>query len=65
MQPWFIATEAFTPRDGEAWTKYVSWSGLAHLDEVVSLDPMLCPTVLPERRASRAGEQPHQADLEK
>jgi hypothetical protein len=48
MQPWFIATETFTSRGGEAWTNYIGWSGLAHLDEVVSLDPMLCPTVLPE-----------------
>lgn len=48
MQPWFIATETFTSRDAEAWEKYVSWSHLCHLDEVVSLDPMLCPTVLPE-----------------
>lgn len=48
MQPWFIATEPFTFRSGEAWEKYVAWSGLRHLDEVVSLDPMLCPTLLPE-----------------
>ena len=48
MLPWFIATETFTPHDAEAWAKYVSWSHLNHLDEVVSLDPMLCPTVLPE-----------------
>lgn len=48
MQQWFIATEPFTSRDGEKWLKYISWSGLGHLDEVVSLDPMLCPTVLPE-----------------
>ena len=27
---------------------YVGWSGLTQLDEVVSLDPMLCATVLPE-----------------
>ena len=47
MEPWFIATEPFTARDTESWKKYVHWSGLAHLDEVVSLDPMLCPTVLP------------------
>lgn len=46
--PWFVATETFTSRAGEAWEKYVAWSGLKHLDEVVSLDPMLCPTVLPE-----------------
>lgn len=48
MQPWFIATQPFTSRGGAAWEKYVAWSGLAHLDEVVSLDPMLCPTVLPK-----------------
>jgi hypothetical protein len=48
MQPWYIATKTFTPRGWEAWQKYVAWSGLAQLDEVVSLDPMLCPTVLPE-----------------
>lgn len=47
MQQWFIATEPFSPSDGAKWTKYVSWSGLSHLNEVVSLDPMLYPTVLP------------------
>lgn len=50
MPPWYIATETFTPRGGEAWEKYIAWSGLAQLDEVVSLDPMLCPTLLPEIR---------------
>jgi hypothetical protein len=48
MQPWYIATETFTPRRGEAWTKYLAWSGLTQLDEIVSLDSMLCPTLLPE-----------------
>jgi hypothetical protein len=48
MQPWFIATDTFSSRDGEAWEKYVSWSGLTQLDEVVSLDSMLCPSVLPD-----------------
>lgn len=47
MQPWFIATERFDSTRGAAWTNYIAWSGLAHLDEVVSLDPILCPTVLP------------------
>jgi hypothetical protein len=50
MQPWFIATERFTSRGGAAWEKYVAWSGLTHLDEVVSLDPMLCPTLFPKIR---------------
>ena len=46
MQPWYIATETFSPHDGEAWEKYVAWSGLTQLDEVVSLDSMICPTIL-------------------
>ena len=50
MRPWYIATETFTPAHGPAWASYVAWSGLRQLDEVVSLDPMLCPTLLPQTR---------------
>lgn len=46
MIPWFIATERFTPED-KAWNKYIKWSGLRQLKELVSLDTSLCPTVLP------------------
>jgi len=45
MTPWFIATAPFTSGDA-AWGKYIAWSKLVHLDEVVSLDPMLCPPIL-------------------
>ena len=48
MEPWFIATQKFGPLKGASWTNYISWSGLTQLEEVVSLDPMLCETVLPE-----------------
>lgn len=48
MIPWFIATERFTPDDGERWQKYIEWSGLPQLSEVVSLDPMLWPPILAE-----------------
>jgi hypothetical protein len=50
LEPWFIATERFGPSNGEAWDKYVAWSGLTHLTEVVSLDPMLCPRLFDELR---------------
>jgi hypothetical protein len=50
MQPWYIATETFTSRH-ERWTKYIAWSGLTQLDEVVSLDPILCPSLLPDIKA--------------
>jgi len=49
-QPWYIATETFTPSH-EGWTKYVAWSELTQLDEVVSLDPILCPSLLPDIKA--------------
>ena len=48
MTPWFIATKPFTPDDGESWRKYIEWSGLTQLEEVVLLDGMLCPTLLKE-----------------
>lgn len=51
MIPWFIATETFSPDDGDRWNKYKEWSGLTQLQEVVSLDGILCPTLLPEIRA--------------
>jgi hypothetical protein len=47
MTPWFIATERFDQCDAR-WGKYIAWSGLEQLDEVVSLDGSLCPTVLPD-----------------
>jgi len=46
--PWFIANEPFTPTDRDKWNRYIEWSGLHQLDEVVSLDGLLCPTILPD-----------------
>jgi hypothetical protein len=46
MKPWFVATEPFDPRDGAKWRKYIEWSGLTQLVELLSLDPILCPPVL-------------------
>jgi hypothetical protein len=51
MHPWFIATEQFSPLDGSRWRKYIEWSGLVQLTEVVSLDPILCPPILNELKA--------------
>jgi len=48
MKPWFIATEPFDHRDGARWRKYIEWSGLIQLAELLSLDPILCPPVLRE-----------------
>jgi len=47
MTRWFIATKKFDKSD-DAWEKYIAWSKLEQLDELVSLDGILCPTVLPE-----------------
>ena len=50
MIPWFVATEQFNKSDA-AWAKYIAWSGLKQLDELVSLDSSFCPTVLPDIKA--------------
>ena len=41
----FVAKRRFGPAQGEKWARYVNWSGLRHLPEVVTLDEILCPTV--------------------
>ncbi|HET6798201.1 MAG TPA: hypothetical protein VFH40_13660 [Gemmatimonadales bacterium] len=51
MDPLFVAKRPFDPSIGEAWNRYLAWSGLSQLKEVVSLDTMLCPTVPEELSA--------------
>ena len=50
LTPWFIATEKFD-QSSSGWKKYIAWSGLEQVNEVISLDSSLCPTVLPEIKA--------------
>lgn len=46
--PFYIATKKLGPHTGESWDRYIKWSGLTQLRELVSLDGMICTTVLPE-----------------
>ena len=48
----FVAKRRFDPSAGEGWSRYVGWSGLSQLREVVSLDEMLCPTFPEELTAA-------------
>ena len=48
-EPWFTAVERFGPAHG-AWSKYIEWSGLNQVEELVSLDTLLCPPVLMDVR---------------
>ena len=52
MEPLFIAKRPFDPGIGAEWDRYVAWSGLSQLREVVSLDTILCPTMPEELTAS-------------
>ena len=45
MKPVFVAKRRFAPSAGERWARYIAWSGLSQLRELVSLDEILCPTV--------------------
>lgn len=44
----FTARERFTPADGDRWTDYVAWIGFDHIEELVTLDHMLCGEVINE-----------------
>ena len=35
---WFVVCEKFDPASGEGWEKFVAWSGLHHLKEIVTTD---------------------------
>ncbi len=48
-EPWFTAVERFGPANG-AWSNYIEWSGLNQVEELVSLDTLLCPPVLMDVR---------------
>ena len=48
MVPLFIVTKRFGPHDGDVWRKYIEWSKLTQLDELVSLDGSLCEHVVEE-----------------
>jgi hypothetical protein len=47
----YTAVQRFDPACGERWQRFIEWSGLKQLREVVSLDLILCPTVLGELTA--------------
>jgi hypothetical protein len=42
----YKAVERFGPHDGDKWTNYIKWSKLFHLKELISLDGMLCPSII-------------------
>ncbi len=44
---WYIATKTFD-KNNEGWSKYVVWSGLQHIKEIISLDISLCPNIIQE-----------------
>jgi hypothetical protein len=46
LGPLYIAVERFDARRGDDWNKYIAWSGLTHVSEIVSLDSILCPRVI-------------------
>jgi hypothetical protein len=47
MGPLYIATERFGPHD-PAWQRYLEWSSLHQLTELVSLDSILCKPIIDE-----------------
>lgn len=44
----FTALKRFDSRGGESWSRYLEFSQLGHLREVISLDAALCPCALAE-----------------
>ena len=60
MQLLYTARERYGPQDGAGWANYIAWCGLTQLDEVVTLDGMLCPEVADIRDDYSEGFWAHQ-----
>jgi hypothetical protein len=47
MRDWlYTLRERFTPSAAEGWTDYLAFSGFRHINELVTLDSILCPDVV-------------------
>ena len=42
----YSAVQRFDPTCNDKWTQFIDWCGLTQLCEVVSLDGILCPSVI-------------------
>jgi hypothetical protein len=45
---WYVGVQKFGPDSGPDWERYTAWARLPQLSELVSLDSILCPTLIPE-----------------
>jgi hypothetical protein len=43
---WYVAVRKFGPHLDECWQGYVDWTGHRFLQEVITLDGILCPPVI-------------------
>jgi len=48
VKPWFKAVKKFSPQSGESWRKFIDFSGLNQLTELISFDICLCPDAIEE-----------------
>ena len=42
----YSAVQRFDPTCNDKWTNFIEWCGLTQLQEVISLDSILCPSVI-------------------
>lgn len=49
MNEWiYTARDRFTPGHARGWDGYVEFSGFQHIEELISMDSMLCPDLIDE-----------------
>ena len=48
MPPMFTVCRKFDSQCGDSWSRYIEWSGFHHIDELVSTDSILCPSLVDE-----------------
>jgi hypothetical protein len=48
MSRMFAACQRFDQRNGDSWSRFIEWTGFQHIREIVSIDTMLCPSLIDE-----------------
>lgn len=46
MDAVFAACRKFDSNCGDEWSRFVHWSGFHHIEEIVSVDTILCPSLI-------------------
>ena len=59
----YTVLDTFSCDDGDKWDKYIEWSKISHVSEIISLDTMLCPSIIEDYTENDWKYQSEETDI--